>query len=280
MSKKKKEEYSINHTTQLYSRFMNLALNRFSWEGLPSDLPSWKLEEMLIKHGKVMFYKNSDGVLLCLPCTEHGNFDYYNQPLKYNVIGHNVNEIKDRDDGVVIRNNALATNDIDDLMLFAERINEVEQTMDINLFQQNTPYMVMCDETERLTWKNIIKQVKEFKFVIFGRKSFKSSITENIVLNTKADYLLDKLQQHKTELMNELLTFLGINNNNVNKKERLVVDEVNSNNDFILVNIDHMFDERKRACEEINKMFNLNVKVEKREVELNGTIHNGIEGDN
>jgi hypothetical protein len=123
-----------------------------------------------------------------------------------------------------------------------------------------------------------LQQVKEFKFAIFGRKGL--SVGSNDILDTKAEYLLDKLQDHKNSLMNELLTFLGINNNNVNKRERVIVDEVNANNDFILVNIDHMFDEREKAAEEINNKFGLEIKVEKREVELNGSVHNGTKDNN
>ena len=80
-------------------------------------------------------------------------------------------------------------------------------------------------------------------------------------------------------LMNELLTFLGINNNNTDKKERLLVDEVNANNEFILVNIEHMYEERKLACELINEKFGLNITVERREVDVYGSIHTGAEGD-
>ena len=78
--------------------------------------------------------------------------------------------------------------------------------------------------------------------------------------------------------MNELLTFLGINNHNVQKAERLLVDEVNANNDFILVNLDHMYDEREKAVKEINEKFGLNIKVEKREVK-NGEIYVNTTGD-
>ena len=149
--------------------------------------------------------------------------------------------------------------------------------MDINLNSQKTPYVILCDEKERLTFKNILNQVQKFKYAIFGSKGLK--INNIDVLQTKADFLLDKLQDTKNAYMNELLTFLGINNSNTDKKERLLVDEVNSNNDFILVNIDHMYDERKRAVEEINKKFNLNITVEKREVELSGELYDRVKDD-
>ena len=269
-----KEEYSTNHTEQLYNRFLNLAINRFTWNNLPIGMESRKIEEYLIKHGKVMFFKSESGAFLTLPAHGVNRYDVYNEPLFYQVIGNNFNATINREDGVVIRNNATGSNDDNDLRLFAERINEVEQTMDINLNGQKTPFVILCDEKERLTFKNILKQVMQFKYAIFGSKKL-VSVPE--VLNTKADYLLDKLQLQKTELMNELLTFLGINNNNINKKERLVVDEVNANNDFILVNIEHMLEERKKACELINEKFGLNVTVERREVNLSGELHNGIE---
>ena len=79
--------------------------------------------------------------------------------------------------------------------------------------------------------------------------------------------------------MVRLSVALGINNNNTDKKERLLVDEVNANNEFILVNIDHMYEERKKACEEINRKFGLNITVNRREVEGIGTIHDRVEED-
>lgn len=271
-------EYSVNHTDQLYDRFFNLAINRFEWEGLPSGLESRKIEEYLIMNGRVMFFKDTDGVLKCLPAHGTRCYDIYNEPIWYQLTGNNYNKTIDRDEGVIIRNNAIGSNDHDDLLLFAQRINEVEQTMDVNLFGQLTPYVILCDEKERLTFKNIMLQVKKFKYAIFGSK--KLAMNNVDVLQTKSEYLIDKLQLQKTELMNELLTFLGINNNNVQKKERMLVDEVNANNDFILVNIDHMYDERKRACEEINKKYGLSISVKKREVEASGTLHSGIENTN
>ena len=270
MSKFRPEEYAIDHTEQILSRLFNLALNRFSWEGLPEGMNSRKIEENLIRYGQVMFFEDKNYGLLCLPCYGTNSMNVYNEPVYYNVFGNGYQKIVHVDDGIIIRNNALATNDYDDLLTFATRINEVELTQDINLNGQKTPYIIMCDEKERLTIKNILLQVRKFKYAILGSKSLKLNNTD--VLNIKSDYLLDKLQLQKTELMNEALTFLGINNANVEKKERMLVDEVNANNDFILVNLDHMFDEREQACKLINEKFGKNIKVEKRQVQFNKEV--------
>ena len=271
------DEYAIDHTSEILSRFLNLALNRFKWENLPVGLESRKIEEFLISHGQVAFFNDENLGNMVLPCYTTNDLNVYYEPTAVNVIGHKYNKRLDIDDVGIIRNDATSDNDIDDLNTFATRINELELTMDINLNAQKTPYIILCDEKERLTFKNIISEVRKFKYAIFGSKGLK---TNNIdVLNTSSPFILDKLQVQKKELFNELLSFLGINSNAVEKRERVLVDEINANNEFILVNLEHMFEERKKAVDLINAKFGTNISVSKREVESNGKLYDGTFGD-
>ena len=279
MSKNKRvDEYAIDHTQEIFNRFLNLAINRFTWDNLPNGIESRKLEEFLIRYGMIAFFNDDNYGNMILPCFNTSELNVYYEPTEVNVMGNKFDKKISIDDVVIIRNNATADNDYDDLLTFATRINEIELTMDINLNAQKTPFVVLCDEKERLTFKNIINEVRKFKYAIFGTKNLKMNSVD--VLNTSSPYLLDKLQQQKRELYNELLSFLGINNNNVEKRERLLVDEVNANNEFILVNLEHMFEERKKACELINSKFGLNIQVRKREVYLDGELHDRTEDDN
>lgn len=277
MSKNKRvDEYAIDHTQEIFNRFLNLAINRFTWDNLPVGIESRKLEEFLIRYGMVAFFNDDNYGNMILPCFNTSELNVYYEPTEVNVMGNKFDKKISIDDVVIIRNNATADNDYDDLLTFATRINEIELTMDINLNAQKTPFVVLCDEKERLTFKNIINEVRKFKYAIFGTKNLKMNSVD--VLNTSSPYLLDKLQQQKRELFNELLSFLGINNNNVEKRERLLVDEVNANNEFILVNLEHMYEERKKACELINSKFGTNIQVRKREVYLNGELHDRTKG--
>lgn len=277
MSKNKRvDEYAIDHTQEIFSRFLNLAINRFTWDNLPQGIESRKLEEFLIRYGMVAFFNDELYGNMILPCFNTSELNIYYEPTEVNVMGNKFDKKISIDDVVIIRNNATADNDYDDLLTFATRINEIELTMDINLNAQKTPFVVLCDEKERLTFKNIINEVRKFKYAIFGTKNLKMNNVD--VLNTSSPYLLDKLQQQKRELFNELLSFLGINNNNVEKRERLLVDEVNANNEFILVNLEHMYEERKKACDLINEKFGTNIQVRKREVYLDGELYDRTEG--
>ena len=53
-------------------------------------------------------------------------------------------------------------------------------------------------------------------------------------ITSGAPYIVDKLEQDRQKVMNDILTLLGINNVGVSeKKEHLVVDEINANNEEI-----------------------------------------------
>lgn len=267
---------------ELLDEFMNLAINRFTWENLPMGLTSEKLEEMLIKKGQVIFYKRKNEGYTILPCFGTNDVNIYGLPTKYTIQALNgqFDEIIDAEEGVLIKNNPLGVMDITILEIFAKRIDDAEMTRDVNLFQQCTPKIILADEDSKLTAKSLINKVREFKFVIFGKKNLVNNISTSDVLDTSSPYILDKLQQHIQDLKNELLTYLGINNNNNVKKERMIVDEVNANNEYTSINLDLMFDLRERACKEINEKFNFNIKVKKREVEQVGENDDNTRGDN
>ena len=60
------------------------------------------------------------------------------------------------------------------------------------------------------------------------------------VFNLNVPFVADKLMQYRFETEREIYTLFGFNNN-FEKKERLLTDEVNVNNDFINCNIDSMY---------------------------------------
>lgn len=282
MSREIFEDKAESRYTELLNEFVNLAVNRFSWEGIPVGLTSEQLEKLLITKGQLMYFVDKNAGEMLLPCFATADINAYGLPTTYTVNGENgkYNETIDIDNGVLLKNNPIASADFPTLEIFAKRIDDTEMTQDVNLFQQCIPKMVLADEDSKLTAKVLINKIREFKFVVFGKKSLVSNIATSDVLDTSAPYILDKLQQHKHDLKNELLTFLGINNNNNVKKERMLVDEVNANNEYIGEMIDLMYDIRVKFCKEVKEKFGKEIKVKKREVEQVGTIYNDPPGDN
>ena len=96
---------------------------------------------------------------------------------------------------------------------------------------------------------------------IFGNKQFDISNKLN-VLKTDAPYIIDKLDLHKHQIFNDALTVLGIDNANTDKKERLITNEVESNDQLITYYLNCYYKTRKKACDEINEKFGLNISIE------------------
>lgn len=282
MSREVFEDEALSRYEYLLNEFKNLAINRFKWEGLPNGLTSEKLEEMLIEYGQLMGFDSGNMGKYILPCYQKTDLNVYGLSNEYNVFGLNgkFNETISIDDGVLLKNNPLGSADLPTLEVYAKRIDDIEMTQDVNLFQQCIPKVLLADENSKLTAKNIINQLRKFKFVVLGKKSLANNIIASDLLDTTSPYLLDKLQDHRNSKYNELLSFLGIENANTDKKERLITSEVESNNDNTKIYLDLMYDLRKNFCDEYNEKFGESIKVEKREVQENGELHDNSRGDN
>lgn len=159
--------------------------------------------------------------------------------------------------------------------LFALRLYEAEQTAMVNIKAQKTPVLLLMDEKQRLTMENIYSQYDGNKPVIFGDKN---SLGENVIkaINTQAPFIADKIIDYKKEIWNEALTFLGINNIMVDKKERLITDEANSNNELINLNLQSYLAPRQEACRQFNEKFGFTGTDKEISVRVRSDLHNII----
>ena len=249
---------------RLYNLIKLLTINRFKWENLPEGVESRHIEEALFHTGQVAFYKDRIYGLLVLPCSSAGVLNIYGDPTEFVLTGHGFTKHVNKKDCVRVLNNDTATPSIMQVKYYTEYISNLETLMNDNLRQQRYPFIITTTKQSEFTMKNLMRQIDTGEDAIFVDERLSNGGDVGInVLNTGAPFLLDKLQQHKHEVMNELMTWLGLNNANTEKKERLIVDEVNSNNMHILMNLDLEFKNREKACEEINKRYGLNIKVVK-----------------
>lgn len=79
-----------------------------------------------------------------------------------------------------------------------------------------------------------------------------------------SNYITDKLLVDLEKIRNMFRTHVGIPNSNTEKKERQLVDEVNSNNTATRMLTDTMLDRARRGVEQTNRMFGLDISVDWR----------------
>lgn len=89
--------------------------------------------------------------------------------------------------------------------------------------------------------------------------------SEDIYYNhVRETYIANDVQLLKQSIKNDFLTEVGLNNANTDKRERLVVDEVNANNNEIQANVQHWIDNIREGLKRANKLFGLNLSVKLR----------------
>lgn len=255
----------INNETYIdyLDRLKLLATSLFNWEGLDEVAgkgASRFLELSLYDYGRACFIQDKELGYMALRVNPSDTLNVYQLPTKVQAWSIGYQKEYPFDDVVYIMNNELQIPTARTIGLFAYRLYETERTIDTNLIAQKTPVLIEGDTKTILTLKNVYMQYSGNTPFIFGNKQFDISNKLN-VLNTNAPYLIDKLELHKHEIWNECLTYLGIDNANTDKKERLITDEVESNNELINYYLSCFYKTRKKACQEINEKYGLNIDI-------------------
>lgn len=247
-----------------YNRLTELAISMFEWKNLPESVDPRFLELTLFSDGMCIFFRDEVMGELALQTMIGGNLSVYRIPkIRRAYATNGYNKKLDENDSVIIFNNMIHTNSIRDIEMFAQRLYNIDRTIDVNINAQKTPILITCNENERLTMKNIYKEFDGNSPVIYANKGFDPKSVN--VLKTDAPLVADKLYQLKTQIWNEALTYLGISNINVQKKERLLQDEVTRNLGGTIASRYPRLEARKQACQQINKMFNLDIDVDYRD---------------
>lgn len=261
------ESAILNNATyqQYYMRLMELSIAMFEWKNVPDEIDIRFLELILFSEGKAVFFK--DEVLdeyLALQFTVNGRLNFYHIPIRRRAFAINGYQRElDESNSVIIYNNMLHTPSKLDVEMMSRRLYDLDRAIDVNAKAQKTPVLIQASNSQRLTMKNLYKQYEGNEPFIFANKAL--DIDGLKVLRTDAPYVADKLYDLKTKYWNEALTYLGISNTNITKKERMITDEVTRNMGGVIASRYSRLESRRKACEEINKLFGLDMWVDFRE---------------
>lgn len=261
------ESAILNNATyqQYYMRLMELSIAMFEWQNVPDEIDIRFLELILFSEGKAVFFK--DEVLdeyLALQFTVNGRLNFYHIPIRRRAFAINGYQMElDESNSVIIYNNMLHTPSKLDVEMMSRRLYDLDRAIDVNAKAQKTPILIQATDSQRLTMKNLYKQYEGNEPFILGNKTLDLDTLK--VLKTDAPYVADKLYDLKTKYWNEALTYLGISNTNITKKERMITDEVTRNMGGVIASRYSRLESRRKACEEINKLFGLDMWVDFRE---------------
>lgn len=257
----------LNNLTyvQYLNRLTELAISMFEWKNLPPSVDARYLELHLFETGCMVYFNDEVLGNICLDCTANGRLGIYGDPILRRAYSgyNNYNALLKESNSVIIWNNYLHTNSILDTKMFARRLYVLDRIIDVNANAQKTPVLVQGTEKQRLTLLNLYKEFDGNAPFIFGDKNLDLNVLK--VLQTGAPYVCDKLYTLKTQIWNEALTYLGISNINIQKRERLITDEVTRNQGGTIASRYSRLNSRREAARKINAMFGTNIEVNYRE---------------
>lgn len=301
MGRKRNQNYQftdtliINDATYLdyLNRFKRVALSIFEWVNLPPSMNAEWLELCLYYNGQCALLKDKNYGFINTNCCSNGNINLYGLPTSLNCYSFDYQSSRKLYTGLIeglsdlqksqreyyecilVQNNWGREPTAGSMELFAYRLYEAERTTDVNLKAQKTPVMILVDEKQRLTMQNLYNQYNGNQPFIFGDKQNLSD-DKLKAINTTAPFIADKLQDYKKEIWNEALTFLGVNNIMIDKKERLITDEANSNNELINLNLQSFLAPRQKACKQFNEKFGFTGTANEISVRVRSDLHNVI----
>ncbi len=148
---------------------------------------------------------------------------------------------------------------------YAMQLSQAEQSIRVNMINQNTPAIIQSPPGQELTYANMFEQVAGFKPVVYGRENLlgddKNALFAYRYLQP-AQYVADKLEMLKHDLINDFFNEIGISAKSIEKRAQLISDELNIDftSNSLAKNV--FLDVRKNFCKEINRIYGLNVDCE------------------
>ena len=234
---------------------LTLAENVFEFKNLPNFIDLAYMNSCLMRKGSIaFFYEEEFQSLVALPYVNITQKDLYDRPIEIEVHGKNGYRRKLKKDEFVIMydNNGRYPLWLD-ILQYAERISLCMRVIDINLSQQRTPRLWSVKQEKLQSFKDIMANIDGFQEAI---ATYEDTLLDNInCILEPAPFVADKVENEKEKIWNEFLRLIGISNVSIEKRERLIKDEVNALQGGTIASRFSRFEPRRRSIEEINKKF-------------------------
>ena len=253
-TQKKIAEFKNNIAWQnAYHHFATKGLSRYEIENLEPCMSDRVVHSTLLYHGTMCVFEK-DGAILALPAAPSGNpnlnGDYkscwvygrngFNEEIPLFIPGAEENDLmkrgylnlnqNEKPRGVFIRENPFMYPFINYCIDYAEKVADTMRTIDVTRANIKRPYIIAAEEQLVPTVKKFFEQRDNNMEYIVSTGVFPADKIAILPFETNAEAIkvgTDLIEWYYNDFDNKCF-----NNSNANpdKKERLLVDEVNSNN--------------------------------------------------
>jgi len=259
------ERQKLSHFYTNY--FYNIFMGAYEWTGDLDYRQKQFLGNEFWCKGTISALKIPIANMLCLTPYSPTIYDLYNYPIYATPIrlrnGEEIKFIPDTpqkvDNEIVLgwaQKNKKSIYEI--VSFYIEKIINVEMTIKNQLTHHKNPFTFVCNPESQQKFKKYFEDIVNDEEALFIDADDPQNI--NILLSN-TPFIIDKLQAYKKELINECLTYLGVDNLSVEKKERLIVDEAESNDALVIDFSDSFIENFKDFCDRVKNVLGITIDV-------------------
>ena len=261
----------------ILQNYLTLYASRADYENLPDEFleitgknRAWLAMKFFAPC--VAWFKDEALGLQCLPVSAISRYNIAGFPTAWRVFGFGYTKELTEENSVLMFNDYAYSIPFLKLLYNVDMMIECDDTHRQNLHAQRQPMILEIEEDEKKSAKTFVDKLKCDDTILVRRiESATNNKRVEKPYNAKAfesgrKFEGANLASDYRYFDNRNLSMLGYENENMEKKERLLVDEVNSNNEVVQSFYTTALDCEKEAFDKINKMFGLNIKVVPRKL--------------
>lgn len=250
---------------EIFNRITNISLVRFKWTGLPETCRPEILEQTLFFYGCALFMNDPELGFIHTPVNLPGPFNVYNESIERHAFSFNYNKTFTIDDSVLIKANQTMFPDYLTVWNYTPKIANCLRAIDVHTETLKRPFLIVCPDKTVTSVGNILKKIADNEIAIVGEKIGENGEIKILPLGSQSN--LQDMWANVKNYLNQVYSSLGVKNSYTEKRERMITSEAEGEGNAIRHSLESELESRKRACEEINSMFGLNVSVEANEIE-------------
>ena len=255
-----KGDYDTIKSVYFYQIF-DLFVNRYKWHNLPEEILPMYIEQTLFWNGLGVFIKDDVAGYAFMKVALAGLPDIYNIPedrIAYSANGYI--EEYGKNNSCILWDNYSTMPFYYKALMYSDAMANCWKTKQINMYAQRTPIALCSSDNEKLSYEIVGESYDNYVPVIKVNDSL--NMKDVKAVNMGAPYIVDKCEQELRDLWAQVCTAMGIENNPVEKGERLVTGETAGNNGMIEACRNVGLTLRRRCAEAINDLWGLDVSVE------------------
>ena len=244
-----------------FYKILNLAINRFKYEGLPEEIDPYFLERGLFFNGSVLMLKDPVvNMYAIMYYSLGGNLDIYQFPQdRYAYATQSYFKMYDKSNSVIIRDSPTMFPFVQEAWLYAGTMANLWLTKDINVYWLRTPKFITYPQSQGITVENILRDFNDYVPAI--KVSDEVNIDMFKTIDISSPDVTESLSKMERETKANVLVDLGYSASAIEKKERVQSGELEQNQGEIYGMRNIYLKARQRAMDFANEMWGLDIKV-------------------